>query len=139
MMLRFTKLVFFCLGLLHMVGCADLVKDARVAEYTASQTTLAGYKALNDADHSKIDQIEGEAKAGNVDQAQADLQAYVPQRAKALQALDAASDLLKTVDDAVSAVKAGAKDPKDLASYLPQLAAAAASVKDALSVLGVKL
>ncbi len=126
-----------CLLLAAACGCTSTLQTVKVAEYTASETVIAGYRALNIFDQQKLTSIRDKAHAGHLQEAETDLAVYVPARGKVFQALDDAALLLDMVDKSVSAVVAGVKAPADLLSYLPQLIQAGLAVKDALASLGV--
>lgn len=129
-------------ALLAMLGGCDFqryVKPATIAEQQLAMAVTTGFKALDDYDDALIAEwvkrVEGGEDPRNV---QAEFELYRQHRTKAQKALNSAAETVEAIHKALSAVKAGAMQPWQLATYLPLVADALASLQKALSEAGVK-
>jgi hypothetical protein len=100
-----------------------------------AKSTSIGYRTVDGIDQIKTTKLHEEIVSGQVAPARAEYAAYRPKIAAALAALNAGEDVLEAADRVRDAATNGAADWKDYTAYLPQLAAAAAKIEQAIAEL----
>jgi hypothetical protein len=122
-----------------LAGCGRLVTNLYKSAGTAAVTAAACYRAVDDADKQREEEIYQAAKAGNVSAAVAKAEDWRPKYATARAVCTGIDVAAQGAMSAIPLVESGLMKEKDAAAWIPKLLALGASVVEALAQFGIHI